>query len=140
MTIIQRIQSALLALDRDTANIAEQMPSLQQMRDHQRVLSSLLAEASTELAQAKRNTLATYVTRRRMQAESFRRARTDDHMTAKDAEEESKLFAADAYEKEMDAEEHFTLLDLLIRALRTKVEFARDVANDLKHMEKSFTS
>ncbi len=138
MTLPERIKNAIAAVDRDTANIAEQMPGIQQMRDHQRILSSLVAEAATVLAQAKRNTIATYVTRRRLQAERFRKARSHNGMTAKDAEEESKMFVGEEYAKEMDAEEHLTLLELLIHALRAKLDFVRDVANDVKHIEKAF--
>ncbi len=140
MSLPGRIKNAIAELDRDTANIAEQMPAMQTMRDHQRTLSSLVAEAATVVAQAKRNTIATYVTRRRLQAERFRKARSHNGMTAKDAEEESKIFVGEEYAKEMDAEEHLTLLELLIQALRAKLDFCRDVANDCKWIERSFTS
>lgn len=137
--LIPRITAALENLDRDTAHPEQQMPTLLTIREHQRVLTNLLAEMATALSEAKKSELGTYVRRRRIQAEMFRKARMDDHMSAKDAEESSRLLIGEECDQEIQAAVYLTHLEVLHRALLEKVQFCKDWANDIKHLDRMET-
>ena len=118
---------------------AGEVPPLAIMRNHQRILTSLLAEMAQGMKDTKRTELGTYVTRRRKQAERFTKCRKQNGMTSKDAEEESKIFVKAEEADEIEAEAQMTYMEVLLSALKYKISFVQDVANDAKSIEKMFT-
>lgn len=139
LSLPARIVNAMQLVDKRCADLTVEMPSLQEMRNYEGLLTSLYAELANEVKNSKRSQLSTYIERRRKQAELFQSARKHLGMTAKDAEEESKLFDPKLTESETEADANWEYLHTLRMALKLKIEFTQNVANDAKWIERSFT-